>query len=83
MKKLMIAMVVAAMSFSAMAQTNDYPVRENSVQTNGFWDNWFGQFGVGVHADGAKFGQSTTYNLTFGLGKWFTPGLALIRAPKF
>ena len=77
MKKLMIAMVVAAMSFSAMAQTNDYPVRENSVQTNGFWDNWFGQFGVGVHADGAKFGQSTTYNLTFGLGKWFTPGLAL------
>ena len=74
----MIAMVVAAMSFSAMAQTNDYPVRENSVQTNGFWDNWFVEFSaLGIHADGAKFGESTTYNATAALGKWFTPGLGL------
>ena len=73
----MIAMVVAAMSVSAMAQTNDYPVRENSVQTNGFWSNWFVQTGIGAHADNVQFGESTTYNWTFGLGKWFTPGLAL------
>ena len=73
----MIAMVVAAMSVSAMAQTNDYPVRENSVQTNRFWDNWFFEVSpLGMHNDGFKFG-STTYNATVALGKWFTPGLAL------
>lgn len=78
MKKLMIAMVVAAMSFSAMAQTTDYPVRENSVQTNGFWDNWFVQVSpLGIHADNFKFGESTTYNATVAAGKWFTPGLGL------
>ena len=78
MKKLMIAMVVAAMSFSAMAQTTDYPVRENSVQTNGFWDNWFVQVSpLGIHADNFRFGKSMTYNATVAAGKWFTPGLGL------
>ena len=78
MKKILLALVVAGMSMTAMAQTNDYPVRENSVQTNGFWDNWFLQVSpLGIHADGFKFGQSTTYNATVALGKWFTPDIAL------
>ena len=78
MKKFMIAMVAAVMSFSAMAQSTDYPVRENSVQTNGFWDNWFVQVSpVGIHADGFKVWESTTWNATLAAGKWFTPGLAL------
>ena len=37
MKKLLIALVVAGMSVSAMAQTEEYPVRKHSVETNSFW----------------------------------------------
>lgn len=84
MKKLMIAMVVAAMSFSAMAQTTDYPVRENSVQTNGFWDNWFMSLGAGAQVmadgrgeDGVGLFETLTPDVTFSLGKWWTPGLGL------
>ena len=78
MKKILMALVVAGMSLTAVAQTEDYPVRENSVQTNGFWDNWFVEGSLlGIHADGFKFGETTTYNATLGLGKWFTPDIAL------
>lgn len=78
MKKILMALVVAGMSLTAVAQTEDYPVRENSVQTNGFWDNWFFEVSpLGIHADGFKFGQSTTYNATLAVGKWFTPQIAL------
>lgn len=41
MKKILLALVVAGMSMGVMAQTEDYPVKKHSVQTNGFWENWF------------------------------------------
>lgn len=78
-----MALVVAGMSMGAVAQTTDYPVRENSVQTNGFWSNWFVSLGGGVHAvaieraEGVGFMDTMSPNFSIAVGKWFTPGLGL------
>lgn len=81
-------LAVAGLSSAAIAQ-NNYTGYENAsdskhqVFTNGFWDNWFINFGGGgemllgntdVHAD-LKDRISPTFNV--GVGKWFTPGLGL------
>ena len=77
-----MALVVAGMSLTAVAQTEDYPVRENSVQTNGFWDNWFVAAGVGAQVKVATLGETKmmetlTPNFNISVGKWWTPGLGL------
>lgn len=83
MKKFLMALVIASVSVGAMAQTEDYPVRKNSVQTNSFWSNWFLSLGGGVQvmptdrAEGVKLFDTMTPNFTASLGKWFTPGLGL------
>ena len=84
MKKLLMALVVAGMSVSAMAQTEEYPVREHSVETNSFWSNWFVSLGGGVQVmpidrgeNGVGLFETLTPNFTVSLGKWFTPGLGL------
>ena len=90
MKKLMLALAVASMSTAAMAQetvkVTDVPVKENSVETNSFWSNWFISAGLNYNA----FYSSQEYSISknpfkdrgqFGfniaVGKWFTPGLGL------
>ena len=67
-----------------MAQTEDYPVRKHSVQTNSFWSNWFISLGGGVQVmptdrgeAGVDLFETLTPNFTVSLGKWFTPGLGL------
>ena len=84
MKKLLMALVVAGMSVSPMAQTEEYPVREHSVETNSFWSNWFVSLGGGVQVmpidrgeNGVGLFETLTPNFTVSLGKWFTPGLGL------
>lgn len=83
MKKFLMALVVAGLSVSAMAQTEEYPVRKHSVETNSFWSNWFLSLGGGVQvspfdrAEGVELFETLTPNFTVSLGKWFTPGLGL------
>ena len=84
MKKLLIALVVAGMSVNAMAQTEEYPVRKHSVETNSFWSNWFVSLGGGVQVmpfdrgeNGVDLFETLTPNFSVSLGKWFTPGLGL------
>ena len=84
MKKFLMALVVAGVSVCAMAQTEDYPVRKHSVQTNSFWSNWFISLGGGVQVmsidrgeNGVDMFETLTPNFTVSLGKWFTPGLGL------
>ena len=82
MKKFLMALVVAGVSVCAMAQTEDYPVRKHSVQTNSFWSNWFVSLGGGVQVspvtnEGVDMFDTLTPNFTVSLGKWFTPGLGL------
>ena len=57
----------------------------HSVQTNGFWDNWFVQAGLdmslmnpyGCDFFSNVFPKGQTFGLNAALGKWFTPELAL------
>ena len=83
MKKILLALVVAGMSMGVMAQTEDYPVKKHSVQTNGFWENWFvtagyaGQVVVMDRAEGVGLFDTYSSNATVAVGKWFTPGLGL------
>ena len=83
MKKILLALVVAGMSMGVMAQTEDYPVKKYSVQTNGFWENWFislgyeGQMLVRGRAEDTGLMETYTSGAAVSLGKWFTPGLGL------
>ena len=83
MKKILLALVVAGMSMGVMAQTEDYPVKKHSVQTNGFWENWFitagyaGQVVVMDRAEGVCLFDTYSSNAAIAVGKWFTPGLGL------
>ena len=56
-----------------MAQTEDYPVRKHSVQTNSFWSNWFVSLGGGVQVspvtnEGVDMFDTLTPNFTVSLG---------------
>ncbi len=82
MKKILLALVVAGMSMGVMAQTEDYPVKKYSVQTNGFWENWFVSAGLGAQVKVATLGETAMFetltpDFTVSLGKWWTPGLGL------
>ena len=83
MKKILLALVVAAMSMGVMAQTEDYPVKKHSVQTNRFWQNWFvtagyaGQVVVMDRVEGVGLFDTYSSNATIAVGKWFTHGLGL------
>ena len=84
MKKILMALVVAGMSVCAMAQTEDYPVRKHSVETNSFWSNWFVSLGGGVQVmtadrgeNGVGLSETLSPNFAVSLGKWWTPGLGL------
>ena len=58
---------------------------DHSVQTNGFWDNWFLQAGLdmslmnpyGCNFFSNVFPKGQTFGLNAALGKWFTPEVAL------
>jgi outer membrane protein OmpA-like peptidoglycan-associated protein len=87
MKKLLMVLAIASVSFSAMAQ--DDPTLKYSVATNSFWSNWFIQVGAQWNAwysaDEHHFGLKRSPLEDFrsnpgaavAIGKWFTPGLGL------
>ena len=83
MKKFLMALAVVGVSMGAAAQTMDYPVRKHSVETNGFWENWFVSLGGGVQmmvrerAENVGLTETLAPNFTLAAGKWFTPGLGL------
>lgn len=83
MKKILLTLLVVGMSMGVMAQTEDYPVKKHSVQTNGFWENWFVSLGFDAQLmvkdrkiSGNVF-ESFAPNAALSVGKWFTPGLGL------
>ena len=90
MKKLMLALAIASMSTAAIAQetvtVTDVPVKENSVETNSFWSNWFISAGVNLNAfyssqelnlSKSPFNDRGKVGFNVAVGKWFTPGLGL------
>ena len=87
MKKLLMVLALASVSFSAMAQ--DDPTLKYSVATNSFWSNWFIQVGAqwnawysaeehGSGLDTSPFADFRSGpGVAVAIGKWFTPGLGL------
>ena len=83
MKKLMLALALVGMSSVAMAQTEEVPTLKNSVQTNGFWSNWFLTLGGSYNAfyssqekdlPGSPFNAfRRSWGAELTIGKWFTP----------
>lgn len=88
MKKLLIVLAFAGVSFSGMAQDTE-ATQKYSVATNSFWSNWFIQVGADWNAyyTGEEHGANlhiqpwkrfrANPGASFAIGKWFTPGLGL------
>ena len=90
----MVALAMASLSTVAFAQQAvetvevvEVPTKKYSVETNGFWNNWFIQANAAYSAfyssDGTGAGKNPFKNdnskmgFTVAAGRWFTPGLGL------
>ena len=90
MKKLMLLLAIAGMSLGTFAQettTTEIPTQKHKVVTNGFWDNWFVDFGaefisnyssqeVGVSANPFSLDRGN-FGFDVSLGKWATPSFGM------
>jgi outer membrane protein OmpA-like peptidoglycan-associated protein len=91
MKKVFYLMAMAGMlSVSAanaqvtqVVEVAEVPVSKYSVQTNGFWDNWFVSLNAGAQfsylsPEGTQdFKDRITFSGLAYVGKWFTPGMGM------
>ena len=90
MKKLMLLLAIAGMSLGSFAQettTTEIPTQKHKVVTNGFWDNWFIDFGgefisnfsnqeVGVSANPFSLVRGN-WGFDLSVGKWATPSFGM------
>ena len=91
MRKLLIVMFISSMTVTAGAQSSEIPSQKYRVATGSFWSNWFVQAGVAMSSfygdkgntmgadvsSGLTKGFRINGNISFSLGKWFTPGIGL------
>ncbi|MEE1287359.1 MAG: OmpA family protein [Bacteroidaceae bacterium] len=90
MKKIMLLLAIAGMSTGVMAQettTTEIPTQKHKVVTNGFWDNWFIDFGgdyisnysdqeVGVSGNPFICDRGN-WGFHVAVGKWATPSFGM------
>ena len=91
MKKVFISMAVAALcaipaanaQVTRVVEVAEVPVSKYSVQTNGFWDNWFVSLNAGAQfsylspTGSQDFKDRITFSGLAYVGKWFTPGMGM------
>lgn len=91
MKKVFSLMAIAGiLSVSAanaqvtrVVEVAEVPVSKYSVQTNGFWDNWFVSLNTGAQfsylnpAGSQDFKDRITFSGLAYVGKWFTPDMGM------
>ena len=91
MKKYFLLLLVAGMTISATAQetTTEIPTKKHRVVTNGFWDNWFIDFGYdylsaysnqehGMGVSGNPFSNKRgAHGFDVSIGKWATPSFGM------
>ena len=90
MKKMMFLLAFASLSAGAFAQetrTTEIPTQKDKVITNGFWDNWFVDFGGDFISNYSNQEHRVSANPfamrrgNFGfdasLGKWATPSFGM------
>ena len=68
----------------ALTSVKEMSNGKSGVMTNGFWDNWFIQGGLGmalINAYGCNFSHvfpnGSTFGISAGMGKWLTPEYGL------
>lgn len=77
-RQFLLLFVLVAASVSASAQVRD---TKHGMLTNGFWDNWFIDAGVGAQVfqgnsdQYGDFGDSISLAYELSFGKWFTPAI--------
>ena len=90
MKKMMLLLAFASMSFGVFAQettTSEIPTQKHKYVTNGFWDNWFIDLGgdfisnysnqeVGVSANPFSLVRGN-WGFDLSVGKWATPSFGM------
>lgn len=90
MKRLMLLLAIAVMSVGANAQkttATEIPTQKHKIITNGFWDNWFIDFGgdfisnysnqeVGVSNNPFSFDRGN-FAFDVSVGKWATPSFGM------
>ena len=90
MKKMMLLLAFASMSFGVFAQettTSEIPTQKHKYVTNGFWDNWFIDLGadfisnyssqeVGV-AGNPFSNERGNWGFDVSVGKWVTPSFGV------
>ena len=63
-----------------IAAQEEMPVDSNTVVTNSFWDNWYGQVGADMillfpvgHSAKDVFPNGKSLGVSIAVGKWFSP----------
>ena len=92
MKKMMLLLAVAGLSLGAYAQENtsaEIPTHKHKVVTNGFWDNWFIDFGGDFISnyssqESGRGISANPFSMTRGnfgfdvsVGKWIVPSVGV------
>ena len=79
----MLAIPAANAQVTRVVEVAEIPVSKYSVQTNGFWDNWFVSLNAGAQfsylnpAGSQDFKDRITFSGLAYAGKWFTPGVGM------
>ena len=79
----MLSISVANAQVTRVVEVAEVPVSKYSVQTNGFWDNWFVSLNAGAQfsylsPEGSQdFKDRITFSGLAYVGKWFTPGVGM------
>lgn len=87
---MMLLLVLISMSFGVMAQqtsVNEVPTHKHKIMSNGFWDNWFVDFGgdflsnysnqeLGVSANPFAMVRGN-FGFDVSAGKWATPSFGM------
>lgn len=80
-KKIIIGIILLCSCVQTVKASNDNAVKADTIVTNSFWDNWYGQVGFDMslmNPYGSNFIKNVfpngkSYGLDVALGKWFTP----------
>jgi len=75
-----LAIILVGEDNCVFAQQDELSVDSNTIVTNPFWDNWYGQLGVDMsllfpshHSIKDVFPNGKSFGVDVSVGKWFSP----------